>query len=46
MNSEDEPTISEIVDLGGLEPEPSENYLESLNMLDNVVRECMQPRYQ
>lgn len=41
MNSEDERTISEIVDQGGLEPEPSEGYLESLNMLDNVARECL-----
>ena len=41
MTVDEGPTITEIADLGGLEPEPSENYLESLNMLDNVVRECM-----
>lgn len=41
MADDDQPTIMDIADRGGLEPEPSEKYLESLDMLDNVVRECI-----
>jgi len=41
MSDEDAPTMMEIADRGGLEPEPSEHYLETLKMLDNVVRECI-----
>ena len=41
MSIEKSPSITDIADLGGLEPEPSQSYLESLDMLDNIVRECM-----
>lgn len=37
----DTPTLTEVVDSGALGPEPSESYLQSLDMLDNVTRECI-----
>lgn len=33
--------LQDVIDGGAWGPEPSENYLESLDMLDNVVRECI-----
>jgi len=33
--------LHELVDLGDIPPEPSESYLASLDLLDNVVRECI-----
>lgn len=41
MSTEGERTLMDIVDMGGIEPEPTEHYMESVNMLDNVVRECI-----
>ncbi|MCD4482922.1 DUF5677 domain-containing protein [Chromobacterium vaccinii] len=35
------PDLDEIIDRGALGPEPSESYLESLRMLDEIVRECI-----
>jgi hypothetical protein len=37
----DTKSLGDIVDLGALGPEPSESYLERLQMLDNIVRECI-----
>jgi hypothetical protein len=34
-------SLDAITDQGALGPKPSENYLASLDMLDNVVRECI-----
>jgi hypothetical protein len=33
--------LQDVIDGGAWGPEPSENYLKSLDMLDNVVRECI-----
>jgi hypothetical protein len=33
--------LQKIVDDGNIGPDPSEAYMESLDLLDNVVRECM-----
>jgi len=33
--------LQDVIDGGAWGPEPGENYLESLDMLDNVVRECI-----
>ncbi len=41
MGVEEEKDLTGIVDMGGLEPEPSQNYKESLDALDNVARECI-----
>jgi hypothetical protein len=41
MTSNDENNLQAIVDDGNFGAEPSESYRESLNVLDNVVRECM-----
>lgn len=38
---EDENELADVVDMGALGPEPSDDYLAALDMLDNVVRECM-----
>ncbi|MGZ2484588.1 hypothetical protein ACVITL_003111 [Rhizobium pisi] len=37
----EEYTLEDIVDASALGPEPSLNYSESLDLIDNVVRECM-----
>ena len=36
-----DPGLDELVDLGAMGPKPSSDYLEALNALDNVVRDCM-----
>lgn len=41
MKGEDEYNLQAVVDDGSLGMEPSESYRESLDVLDNVVRECM-----
>lgn len=41
MNDEDEYNLQAVLDDGNLGAEPSEAYRESLDVLDNVVRECM-----
>lgn len=33
--------MDKVIDLGALGPEPSESYLERLQMLDEIVRECI-----
>lgn len=41
MSDDGTPALSDLVDQGTLGPEPSDDYLAALDMLDNVVRECM-----
>jgi len=41
MSEERNASLQQITDMGGLGPEPSADYRASLDMLDNVVRECI-----
>ena len=41
MNDGERIELQDVIDGGAWGPEPGENYLESLDMLDNVVRECI-----
>ncbi|WP_333836499.1 DUF5677 domain-containing protein [Novosphingobium sp.] len=41
MNENDEFDLQAVVDGGAWGPEPAKDYLKSLDMLDNVVRECI-----
>lgn len=43
MKSDDQDTesLNDIIDRGALPPDPSEAYIESLQLLDKVVRECL-----
>jgi hypothetical protein len=39
MSEQQNASLQKITDMGSLGADPSPEYLESLNMLDNVVRE-------
>ncbi len=41
MTSEEPPTHESLMDLANLGPEPSADYLEHVDVLDNVVRDCI-----
>lgn len=41
MNDGERIELQDVIDGGAWGPEPGKNYLESLDMLDNVVRECI-----
>jgi len=42
----DTPDLDELVDRGNIGKEPSDNYTERLDALDNIVRECMHVSYK
>ncbi len=41
MSNEDDYDLQAVVDDGNVGPEPSQEYMKRLDLLDNVVRECI-----
>lgn len=41
MSDDEALTLQDVIDAGAWGPEPGKDYLERLDMLDNVVRECI-----